>query len=245
VPDIIQSDALGESHGLLVDPQAEDGQDDDYRPFPFRRILPIAQVLLCALLLFPYRESLLWAVLGVRSAPTSPAVASTFRSNPDGTLDFSPNPEFEQWMKAKDYAYDAVSLLNLPGVFPQVPFMILRDRHDELRIEAIDFKTWRVITWPVLALPFWWMAGRGLEALIAARRGLIFIRIGWMSTVISFLLMAGGLTITIGFLFAGKDRADPISQLMAGSGLMWGVLASLTVAAKIAQWRLRKGAISQ
>jgi len=50
--------------------------------------------------------------------------------------------------------------------------------------------------------------------------------------------------MAISFLFAGKDRAEPILQLMACASLMWGVLASLTVAAKIAQWRLRKEAIS-
>ncbi len=245
MPDIIQYDALGESHGSVGSPTADHGHDDDYRPVPFRRVLPIAQLLLCALLLFPYRAVLMWTVFGVRiSAPANRAVASAFRSNPDGTIDFSPNSEFEQWIKAKDYAYDTVSLLNLPGVFPQIPFMILRDGHDELRMGTIDFKTWRVITWPILALPFWWMSGLGLEALIAARRGLIFSRIGWMSTVISFLLMAGGLSMAISFLFAGKDRAEPILQLMACASLMWGVLASLTVAAKIAQWRLRKEAIS-
>jgi hypothetical protein len=90
---------------------------------------------------------------------------------------------------------------------------------------------------------FWWLAGRGVDALVTARRKAITPRIGWTETVLGFVLGAGGLVGVIAFLFtAGPDLYDRQLQLLMSAAGMWGLLGSLTVAARILQWRIRKAA---
>lgn len=232
-----------------ISPSPDDPGSDDQHSEPelhsgirFRRVLPIAQLFLCAVLLFPYRATILLEVFGIRTAGGLPPATLTY--NLDGTVKLRTSGEFDRWFKTRENAFDLVSALNLPAVFVfDVPYGILSSDHGYWTAFHIDYKTWRVITWPFMALPLWWLAGRGLEALQSARRKLISPPIGLLTTLISFLLMAGGTTLVIGFLFfSGKDRADHQFQVfIAGAGI-WGVLGSFPVIAKLAQWRISRQA---
>jgi hypothetical protein len=68
----------------------------------------------------------------------------------------------------------------------------------------------------------------------------------WPEIVIAFVLMAGGFTLAIGVAFfsTDADRADPQFRLFGPAGAMWGLLGSLTVVAKLAQWRIKKKAVA-
>ncbi len=225
---------------------------EDWRPFPFRRVLPLSQLLLCAVIIWPYRAVIAFELFGLprhRSASQIPESAPplNFTLNAEGKLDLPSDPQFRKRINAEDNTFDTVALLNLPAVLMQLPHMVLTENHREWMpgsVPSFAFKTWRAITWPVLALPFWWMAGRGLEALTSARRKLLVPRLRWPETVISFLLMAGGATLAVGFLFFsdGPDRGDPLLRLFATALGMWGVLGSFTVVGRLAQWRIRKQA---
>lgn len=220
---------------LAIAPELE---EPEHRPFPFRRVLPLAQLLLCALLLWPYRGWIAWDLFGVLIHSGTPRNGMAIDG--DSGLPMQPSPELDQWWHRQDNAMDMVAALNLPAGLAQLPYAILSADHREWGPGKTDFKTWRAISWPVLALPFWWMAGRGVEALNTARRKLLTPLIGWTATVISAVLMAGGVTLAIGFLFAGTDRGDPQLRLFVAAGGMWSVLGSLTVVAKLAQWRIKK-----
>jgi hypothetical protein len=218
------------------------------RPFPFRRILPVGQLLLCTLLLWPYRALIAFELFGLRIHSgasriheSAPPVNLTL--NADGKLDLPSDPQFQKRINAQENAFDMVGLLNLPAVLVQIPYITFNESHREWMpgfIPSFAFRSWRAISWPLLALPFWWMAGRGAEALASARRKLLVPRLRWPETVISFLLMAGGLTLAVAFFFDGPDRSDPSLRLFAVAGGMWAVLGSLTVVARLAQWRIRK-----
>ena len=107
----------------------------------------------------------------------------------------------------------------------------------------MDFQAWRAVTWPLLGMVFWWIAGRGVDALVAARQKALSPRIGWTETVVGFVLGAGGLVGAIAFLLtAGADLYDRDLQRAMSAAGMWGLLGSLTVSARAVQWRMRKAA---
>jgi hypothetical protein len=106
---------------------------------------------------------------------------------------------------------------------------------------AMDFHVWRAITWPLLCIPLWWMAGRAIDALIAIKNRKLTPRIGWTETLIGFLFMT---TCAIGFagllLSGSKEDNDAVTiRFIAGCGL-WALLGSLSVIARFRQWRLRR-----
>ncbi|HEX7286649.1 MAG TPA: hypothetical protein VF532_10745 [Candidatus Angelobacter sp.] len=209
------------------------------RPFPFRRVLPLGQLLLCTLLLWPYRARIAFELFGVRMSYNAPAPPQQIIVNAQGKIDYSSTPEFEKWVHAQENAFDTAAMLNVPVIFLDGLRYILSGNPQELKPRYVDFKIWRAVAWPLIALPFWWMAGRGAEALASARRKLIVPRLRWPETVISFLLMAGGLTLGVAFLL-DADRSEPSLRLFATALAMWGILSSFTVVARLAQWRIRK-----
>lgn len=217
---------------------------EHWRPFPFRRVLPVAQLFVCAIILWPFRAWIGYEVFGFTprySAPpvneSTPTVAIPL--NAEGKIELP--PKFRNIVRAQENTFDTVAALNFPGGMVQLPYAIYSADHREWIPGNIDFKTWRALTWPFLALPFWWMAGRGAEALTAARRKLLLPLIRWFETLISFVMLAGGITVAIGLgLFAGADHVDPQLRLFVASSVMWGFLGSLTVVAKLAQWRMKK-----
>lgn len=134
---------------------------------------------------------------------------------------------------------DVVAALNLPAGIVQLPYEMFSANHQKLMPRGVDFKVWRAVTWPLVGMIFWWIAGRGADALMAARRKRISPLIGWVETTVGFLFLAGGVVMIVGIeFFSGSDRPDlqPVALISA----LWAFLGGLSVAGKIAQWRLRK-----
>lgn len=157
---------------------------------------------------------------------------------PDGTVQFRTNPAFERWLRVEDMAFKAVSFLNLPGGLVQLAPAIFRADHDEWIPEHVETRIWNAVTWPISALPFWWIIGRGVEALHAARKRVIAPRLRWFESMISFLLLAGGATLAVGFLFfAGEDPGDWMTVVACG---LWALLGGMSVLARYLQWRIKK-----
>src|SRR5215472_17155569 len=199
---------------------------------PFRLALPLGQLVLCALILWPIR-GLILAELGLPMAVRLIGPPLFFRSGP-GRM-------FLEWSLRN--GRQTVAAINLPAGLAQLPTVLLRADKTEWRPAAVDFLTWRAVTWPLLGMVFWWIAGRGVDALVAAPQKAPAPRIGWTETVLGFVLGAGGLVGAIAFLLtAGPDLHDRQLQLFMSSAGMWGLLGSLTVAARVVQWRMGKAA---
>lgn len=81
--------------------------------------------------------------------------------------------------------FELVMALNLPGRFMELPYDIFfaPNRHESLYSE-MDFYIWHAIVWPWLCIPFWWMAGRAMDALIALKHQRIMPKINWLETII-------------------------------------------------------------
>ena len=85
-----------------------------------------------------------------------------------------------------------------------------------------------------LALPLWWIVGRGADALIALRRKAIHPRIGFAEAAISFLLlMAAALFTVMGIYFAVSGRE---SWMLVAALLLWAFLGGLGVRA----WQMQR-----
>jgi len=240
----VSFDSPGPSAAFAPPPQLEAHEPDSTkRGWRFRWLLPYIEILLCFALLFPYRASIMLNLFHVNLSSGDPVPG--FHRNPDGTTNLD-TQEFDRWSRARDNAFDLVGSLNLPGMMLHLPYAILSKDHQSWTPGHIDFRLWRALTSPIFALPFWWIAGRGLEALIAARRKLAEPRIGWFATIFSFLLMAGGATLVVGVLFFSTpdDRADHQFMLLGVGALLWAVLASFSVIAKFTQWRIRKHVVA-
>jgi hypothetical protein len=201
--------------------------------------LPLGQLLLCSLLLLPFRGFILIELLHVRVYSFAPDSGTTI--GPDGSIHLGSNPAFDRWMNVQRTTFDAVSFFNLPGVIFELPSIMFTSTGQVWAPERVERQLWQAVTWPILALPFWWMAGRGLEALLSAKKKLIAPRLRWFETVLSFLLLAMGATLVIGYLFfAGPDAGDPTMRMMGAAGGVWSVLGSIAVLAKFLQWRISR-----
>jgi len=114
----------------------------------------------------------------------------------------------------------------MPAGLVQLPYVISNRAKTEWVPNGMDVKRWRAITWPFVGLIFWWIAGRSVEALLAARRTIVRPSISWIETGIGVYLLLWGIIILV-------------APLCSGSGAMWAVLGAAIVIARIAQRKIR------
>ena len=153
---------------------------------------------------------------------------------------------------------DAVRLttpaaLNIPVGFIQIPFMIDNPPHSEWAPPGMWIREWRAVSWPFVGLIFWWMAGRGLEAIAAGVRFFASSqreeaerqhrrapKVHWIE------LLMGGALVAVGgascYVLASGNGVLGLATdyvMAAGAGL-WAMLGLVMVIAGIVQWRVRR-----
>ena len=134
-----------------------------------------------------------------------------------------------------------ITLLNLPGAFLQIPEAMFRSSHMNWSPPGIDPRIWMALSATILGTPFWWMAGRSVEALSALRHKHLRPQINWVETVVGFLLMAGGAVMfSAGVIYGFFIDHDPVSLHLGAAGGLWALLGSLSVIARFRQRRMRK-----
>lgn len=209
----------------------------------FRWLLPIVQLVICAVVLWPLRNMLIWQ--GTRSIDAYRPQRNTEPKPPAAqNIQIVLNPDWEKELSAFDRLERRKWLpiaLNLPCGLVQLPYVILNPAKQEWIPRDIDIQTWRVISWPLVGCLFWWVAGRGIDGLIAARRRLLLPRITWIETIPSGALCLFCAVASVCLpMFSGHDGDFPMKLFVAGLG-MWAVLGGTVFAARVAQWRIRKG----
>lgn len=157
-----------------------------HRTFAFRWWLPITELALCVVVLWPLLPALNGQVRDSIHAYRAkrnplPDVPENQRMivpvSPRQQLDF----ETLERLEAREWI---PQMRNLPsGLVQLLPYMILSPTKHEWIPRGMNFRLWRAITWPVVGIVFWWIAGRGIEGLIAARQRLIRPRITWIETI--------------------------------------------------------------
>jgi len=212
--------------------------------FPFRWILPLAQLVFCAVLLWP-----LWPELGEqihaalraygiapRSAETSDGPASnSIAAVPDIT-----SPEWRRKLRQKEERERIVAVLNGLGGIPEVVYAIVSPAHTAWTPNGIYTWIWLDISWPILGAFFWVFAGRGIEALLGVRRGLLAPRIRWWEIVLALVMVAYGGGLAVAMLAGGELLETPLWRTFLVIGLMWFSFGVGVVGACWWQRRLRR-----
>jgi hypothetical protein len=212
------------------------------RNLPYRWILPTTQLLICAIVLWPLRSALLTKEVPLRFTFDISTVPSNQRSPNDShfslPLDLD-SPEIERSIRNTNRRLWTPTLINIPVALVDLPYVIHNPAKTEWVPNGLDFKRWRAISWPFVGLIFWWIAGRGIEALFAARRSVIRPAIGWVETGIGVLLLLWGIMLLIAPLCAGDSDSDVPWVAICGSGILWAALGGAVVIARIAQRKIR------
>lgn len=123
----------------------------------FAWLLPAAQLLVCAALLWPIRL-IIFHGLGI---PLPRLVEQTMV------------PDYFRWASKQHFFLGCVTALNIPALVVQLPFVITSDAKREWMPAEMDFHIWRAVTFPWICLPFWWIAGRAIDALTVVKQGRI------------------------------------------------------------------------
>jgi hypothetical protein len=209
---------------------------------PLRWVLPLAQLCLCAVILWPLRPMLLSQVraslreygLLQDTAARNPA---TPRLQP---LDLS-DSGVQRRTRISEAREWAVAALNLPGGLPDLSYAILSPAHSEWTPRGMFMWPWRDLSWPIVGMFFWWLAGRSIEALLSSRHKILLPRIRWWEIVVSLPVSAFGAIWAVGVCIGQSLRTEfPFWMLLVGFGSMWLVLGASTSVAYFMQWRLRR-----
>jgi hypothetical protein len=204
-----------------------------HRSFPFRWVLPVVQLVVCFVILWPVRRILFFetreSVHPIRTQRV--LILPSWTPEREGPVD--------DWANISELRFAAPSVLNFPVVVAQVPYLIIGRK--EWVPGGMSTRAWRALCWPFAGLIFWWFSGRGLEALRSARRSIIDPRLGWIETVFAAIFSCVGIAMLIGVITTTPDdRADLQFMALLAGGCLWGVLAGMTLTARFMQWRIRR-----
>ena len=159
-------------------------------------------------------------------------------------FDFSA-PEVQRRIKRAEAREWLVATLNLPGSLPDLAYAMISSAHEEWIPTGMSMWVWRDISWPIVGMFFWWLAGRSIEALLSARHEILQPRIRWWEVLISIPVLAYGGIWPVMMSVDRSSRAEFFWwPLLVVFGSLWLGLGACTVAASIVQWRLRRRAAS-
>jgi hypothetical protein len=230
----------------------------EQRAIPFRWILPVAQLLTCAVILWPVRGDLISSVR--RSVVAYRSHGKPVRNVPAYLRDRFPNlpPNFTDYQtlvaidesirrdRATTLRLWGPAMLNLPAMLPQLPYSILFNDNDEWTPKGMLFEEWRDLTWPFIGLVLWWVAGRGIEALIAAFRGVVSPALTPVEIAAAVLFALIGGVIFLMPLVGHRSYDDDVPWIVFSlAGAMWLVLGATIIIARVLQWRIRRRAARQ
>jgi len=216
-----------------------------HRAFPFRWVVPFLQLVVCFALLWPVRSFLLFGIAGSMDSYSIRAQQGAGASNSQGSHALSFDPEVRLSADAASKLWETrrkVPLaLDFPVLIVQLPYILLNPAKREWVPKGMFPDIWRALSWPVAGVFFWWFLGRDIEALLAARRNVAQPRISWIETGFAAILFAVGVTTLIGIVTSTPDdRRDTQFVALVTGGLLWGVLATVSIGARFSQWRLGK-----
>lgn len=211
------------------------------RSFPFRWVLPSVQLFVCLALLWPVRGELFGKYSFFRPIPKS-----SVASGPKAGGEIAPTaPELERNAISVTQLWETEKLaplvLDFPVLVVQLPYILVSPAKREWVPKGMFPDIWRAISWPFVGIFFWWLLGRGLEALSAARRSIASPRIRWGETTFAVILFAVGLVALAGIVTSTpEDRHDIQFMALVAGGVLWGILATPTIIARFLQWRIAK-----
>lgn len=190
----------------------------------FSWLLPAAQLLLCAAILWPIRLTIVHEL----HISLPPIIEQTMVA------------DCLRWSPKQDLFLGAAVALNIPAGLIQLPYALNTPTKREWSPKGINDLLWRAVTWPFLCIPFWWIAGRAIDALTVVKHQLVRPRISSLETAIGLILMALCALLFVNFLVMAGIKKDPeLTRIAAACGL-WALLGALSLIARFRQKRLRE-----
>ena len=150
------------------------------------------------------------------------------------------DPELQRRVREKQSREWMVAALNGPGGLPELLVAMVSPGHEGWVPKGMFFWTWRDISWPLLGLFFWWLAGRAVDALFAARRKIARPKLGWWEVVPAMLVFAYGGMLMICMIGMQEARGTPHREAFVAIGCMWMVFGASIVRAKFLQRRMAR-----
>lgn len=97
----------------------------------------------------------------------------------------------------------AIMAINLPGIFVQALISLPAQTSppSTWHPQALALETWQALVFPFFALPFWWLVGCGLDAVVSKDR------LHWSLLLIGTLLAITCLSLALGFR-VGMSEAE-------------------------------------
>jgi hypothetical protein len=209
-----------------------------------RWVLPAAQLLVCLVALWPARFHLMF---GLQQAIQFYARAHQQTGQGSTQQLVIELPELTpERQRALDAGDESVArrmrvplVLDFPVLIAQLPYVLVTRR--EWIPVGMFIATWRALFWPFAGLVFWWLAGRGIEALSASLHSLIHPRLRWIDVTWAVLFLVIGIGTFIGIVTSTPDdRRDKDFMALMYGGMLWAALAGLTIFARLRQWRILK-----
>jgi hypothetical protein len=150
------------------------------------------------------------------------------------------DPDLQLRIKVLEAREWAVAAMNLPGGLPDMTYAIFSPAHIEWTPRGMIMGTWRDLSWPIIGIFFWWLAGRSIEALFFSRHKILLPKIRWWEVVVSVPVLALGAILAVGLCIDRSSHTElPFWMLLAIFGGMWLLLGASTSLAYLIQRRLR------
>jgi hypothetical protein len=209
---------------------------------PLRWILPLAQLALCVVILWPMHRMLVGQIqASLREYGISHDTAARNTVAPSSRPFDLADPDVQRRIRISEAREWAVAALNLPGGLPELAYAILSPAHSAWTPRGMFMWTWRDLSWPMIGIFFWWLAGRSLEALLFSRHKILLPKIRWWEIAVSLPAFAFGAMWAVGLSIDRSARTEfPLWMLLAVFGSMWMMLGASTSLAYFLQWRLRR-----
>ena len=222
----------------------------EHRPIPFRWILPVAQLVLCIVILWPLRGELIASIRSstraylIHDQPAQAPKVNIRVLYPDLSPDFS---NLSTVIEEREYRDRFLrlrlwgpALLNLPAMWLALPHAIVTGGKNKW-IPVGMFQYWRALAWPLVGIVLWWIAGRGIEAMVAVFRGVVQPSLTYAEVIAAVLFAALGAVLFVGSILDPISPNDTLSQLtFVTAGAMWALLGATIITARIGQWRIRR-----
>jgi len=164
-------------------------------------------------------------------------------ANPGKVLIFATD-QAEIWLRnqrktALPSRFEAITYLNFPGLFGSLlvdRFTTWPDDWTPAWAEPLGLWGWRALSWPIFCLPFWWLAGRGLDSFFASlasngtkQRIPWFEAWGFAMLGIIILVLCFGLAV-----MTNSHDEFPAMRWLFVPGILWFISGLISL---LAWWR--------